>query len=120
MKKTLFIIAGSVLLGLAALGLALPVLPATPFLLGASACFLKGSDRLHRAITSNRLFGPRLRAVREGKGLTRKEKWTIYLTALAFIAPIMILSPSWHLRAFLGLVLAVKAVVFLRMKTRAA
>lgn len=120
MKKTLFLVAGSALLCLAALGIALPVLPATPFLLGASACFLKGSDRLHRALLANRLFGPRLRALREGKGLTAKEKWTIYLTALAFIAPIMVLAPSWHLRAFLGFVLAVKAVVFLRMKTRPA
>lgn len=120
MKKTLLLVAGSALLGLAALGIALPVLPATPFLLGASACFLKGSGRLHNALLSNRLFGPRLRALGEGKGLTTREKWTIYLTALAFIAPIMILSRSWHLRAFLGLLLLVKAVVFIRIKTRSA
>jgi uncharacterized membrane protein YbaN (DUF454 family) len=115
-SKALFIIGGFVLLALGVTGIILPVLPATPFLLGASFCFLKGSARLYRWIMANRFFGPRIERIR-GAGLTKKEKISIYLFACAFIIPVIILSPSLHLRLFLILLLAVKAVIFLRMKT---
>jgi hypothetical protein len=65
---------------------------------------------------ANRFFGPRIERIR-GTGLTAKEKIAIYLCACALITPVIILTHSLHLRIFLLLLLAVKAVVFLRMKT---
>jgi uncharacterized membrane protein YbaN (DUF454 family) len=116
LSKPLFILAGFVLLTLGIAGIVLPVLPATPFLLAASLCFLKGSARLYRWIMANRFFGPRIRRIR-GAGLTKREKISIYLFACALIVPVIILSPSLHLRIFLILLLAVKAIVFARLKT---
>jgi uncharacterized membrane protein YbaN (DUF454 family) len=115
-SKLLFIIAGFVLLGLGLAGIILPVLPATPFLLAASFCFMKSSTRLYQWIMGNRFIGPRIKRIR-GAGLTRKEKISIYLFACALIIPVIILTPFLHLRIFLIVLLAVKAVVFMRIKT---
>ncbi|MDR1586496.1 MAG: YbaN family protein [Treponema sp.] len=115
-SKLLFIIGGFVLLGLGVAGIALPVLPATPFLLGASFCFMKSSERLYKWIMNNRFLGPRITRIR-GAGLTKKEKISIYLFACALIIPVIILTHSLHLRIFLIVLLAVKAVVFVRIKT---
>jgi uncharacterized membrane protein YbaN (DUF454 family) len=115
-SKLLFIIGGFVFLVLGILGIVLPVLPATPFLLAASFCFLKGSARLYRWIMANRFFGPRIERIR-GAGLTGREKVSIYLFACALIVPVIVLTKSLHLRIFLVVLLAVKAVVFLRIKT---
>jgi uncharacterized membrane protein YbaN (DUF454 family) len=114
--KPLFIMGGFILLALAVAGIVLPVLPATPFLLGASFCFMKSSDRLYKWIMDNRFFGPRIKRIR-GAGLTKKEKISIYLFACALITPVIILTPSLHLRIFLVILLAVKAFVFIRIKT---
>lgn len=116
LSKPLYIIAGFVLLALGVVGIVLPVLPATPFLLAASFCFLKGSGRLYRWIMANRFFGPRIARIR-GAGLTKREKISIYLFACALIVPVIILSPSLHLRIFLVVLLVVKAIVFMRIKT---
>ena len=120
MRKILLITAGFLFLGFAVAGIILPVLPATPFLLAASFCFMKSSDRLHRRVMDSRFFGPRLARLKNGAGLTAKEKIIIYFTAFACIMPIIILTKSLHLRIFLAALLLAKAVVFLKMKTAAA
>jgi uncharacterized membrane protein YbaN (DUF454 family) len=116
--KILFIIAGFLFLALGVAGIILPVLPATPFLLAASFCFLRGSARLHRRLMSDPRIGPRLERFR-AQGLTRREKIGVYLTACAFIVPIIILSPSLHLRVFLILLLVTKGIIFLLIRTAA-
>jgi uncharacterized membrane protein YbaN (DUF454 family) len=78
---------------------------------------MKSSRRLHGWILGNRFFGPPLRRIQSGAGLTAREKITIYFTACAFIVPLIILAKSPHLRLFLALLLAAKAAVFLRIKT---
>jgi len=62
----------AVLLGI--LGLFLPLLPTTPFLLLASWCFARGSDRLHRWLLSHRVFGAYLRNFEAGRGIPLKAK----------------------------------------------
>ena len=49
---------GFVFVGLAALGIFLPLLPTTPFLILAAGCFARSSEKLHRWLLSNRTFGP--------------------------------------------------------------
>jgi uncharacterized membrane protein YbaN (DUF454 family) len=115
-SKVLFVIAGFFFLALAVAGIVLPALPATPFLLAASFCFMKSSARLYRWIMGNRFFGPRIERIR-GAGLTAKEKISIYLFACALIIPVIILSRSLHLRIFLVILLVIKAIVFIRIKT---
>lgn len=78
--KALLIAIGclSVLLGVA--GIFLPLLPTVPFLLLASACFARSSDRLHRWLLHHPWFGSYLRDFEQGKGMPLKAK--VYSTVL--------------------------------------
>lgn len=67
-------ILGSISLALGILGIFLPLLPTTPFLLLASACYLKGSQRLHGWLVGNRLLGPYITNIREKRGMPLKAK----------------------------------------------
>jgi uncharacterized membrane protein YbaN (DUF454 family) len=115
-SKVLFVAVGFLFLALGIVGIALPVLPTTPFLLAASFCFLKGSKRLHRWLMTNKHFGPRIKRITES-GLTRREKISIYLLVFAMLTPVFIFTDSVHLRVFLIVLMLVKAVFFLRIKT---
>ncbi|MDR2211089.1 MAG: YbaN family protein [Spirochaetaceae bacterium] len=116
LTKILFVVLGIILVALGIVGIILPILPTTPFLLAASFCFLKSSPRLYRWIMNNRFFGPRIERFRS-VGLTKKEKISIFLFVCALLTPIFILTDSLHLRIFLILLLTIKAIVFIRMKT---
>ena len=70
--RGLWIAAGSFSLILGFIGIFLPLLPTIPLLLLAAACYLRGSDRMHKWITSNKLFGAYIRNYREGIPLKAK------------------------------------------------
>ncbi len=82
MHKPVLITLGLVCVGLAVLGVFLPVLPTTPLLLLALACFAKSSERLHSWLLSNKTFGPVIRNWEESRSMPRRAK----LFALALIA----------------------------------
>jgi uncharacterized membrane protein YbaN (DUF454 family) len=80
LKKVIFDLAGTISLGLGAVGVFLPILPTTPFLLLSAACYYKGSERMHQWLLSNRLFGSYVRNYKEGKGISLTGKiWTLSL-----------------------------------------
>jgi uncharacterized membrane protein YbaN (DUF454 family) len=72
--KVLFNVLGCLAVLLAILGVFLPLLPTTPFLLLASACFARGSDRLHSWLLNHGVFGQYLRNFEAGRGIPRKAK----------------------------------------------
>jgi uncharacterized membrane protein YbaN (DUF454 family) len=77
-----FWVAGGILaLALAVVGMFLPVLPTTPFVLLAAFCFGRGSARFHHWLLHNRRFGPYFRDYREGRGVPLRAK-ILAITAL--------------------------------------
>jgi uncharacterized protein len=82
--KILLVTAGTICLALGAIGVVVPILPTTPFLLLAAACYCRSSERLYRWLLSNRLFGEYIRNYREGKGIPLKTK--IAAVAVLWIA----------------------------------
>ena len=55
---SLYKLLGFIFLGLGVVGVFLPLLPTTPFLLVAAGCFSKSSEKWHQWLLSNRIFGP--------------------------------------------------------------
>ena len=72
--KIIFGVAGTLCLLLGVAGAVLPLLPATPFLLLASACYARSSERLHRRLVRSRHLGAYIAAFRGGKGLPVRAK----------------------------------------------
>lgn len=72
--RALFMVLGTVFLGLGALGLAIPVLPTTPFVLLAAACYLRASTRLHQRLVHSRTFGPTIVAWQEHRAIPPRAK----------------------------------------------
>jgi len=66
--------AGTLFVGLGTLGIFLPLLPTTPFLLLAAACYARGSKRFYNWLVSNRWFGNYIKNYREKKALPLKTK----------------------------------------------
>ena len=73
------IVAGTFFLGLGILGIILPILPTTPFLLLSAACYSRGSDRLYRWLIGNRWFGKYINNYRAGKGIPVKVKISVII-----------------------------------------
>jgi hypothetical protein len=111
--------AGSLALLLGLIGVVLPGLPTTPFILLAAACYAKASPRLHRWLLNHRLTGPMLRDWEKHHSLTRRNK-TIAVVSMAVMVSVSIW--SFRGRVAVQLVLlalgAIGAWVVLRIPTR--
>lgn len=72
--KTICIILGTVSLALGILGIFLPLLPTTPFLLLTATLYFKGSPRLYQWLLSQKHLGPYIRNFRENKAIPLRAK----------------------------------------------
>jgi len=74
MKKGLFVVMGTIALAIGFLGLFLPVIPTTPLVLLAAACYMRGSERLHGWLLESKWFGETIRTYQAGQGLRKATK----------------------------------------------
>lgn len=95
--RFLWVAAGSVFLALGTLGIFLPVLPTTPFLLLTAACYARGSKRFYSWLLSNRFFGRYIRDWREHRSLPLKTKvtilvllWGVIIVTSLFFIPVTV------------------------------
>ena len=80
LKRQLLIVTGTICVVIGVIGIFIPILPTTPFLLLAAACYLRSSQRFHSWLMNNRLFGTYIRNYTEGRGIPTKVKlFTIVL-----------------------------------------
>jgi len=73
-KKVFYLILGCISLALGAIGAFLPMLPCAPFLLLATFCFTKSSDRLHTWFIQTKLYQNNLESLVQGRGMNKKAK----------------------------------------------
>ncbi len=78
-KRRLLIGAGALSTGLGVIGIFVPILPTTPFLLLAAACYMRSSERFYRWLVTNRVFGAYIRNYIEGRGMPVRIKIFIIL-----------------------------------------
>ena len=87
MKKIILIILGTVSLGLGIVGVVLPMLPTTPFLLLSLACFMRSSRKLYEFILLNKYLGPYVKDYVSGKGIpihAKKKAILLILITIGF------------------------------------
>lgn len=119
MLRTLCLAGGLLSLGLGMLGMALPVLPTTPFLLLSLWCFSRSSGRLERWLLTNSLFGRYLDDYRSGRGIPRRVKWYILVLLWGTILlSAFVLTDVWWLRILLPAVAAGVTVHIAGQKTK--
>lgn len=94
--KTICIIIGTISLGLGILGIFLPLLPTTPFLLLTAALYFKGSPRLYQWLLNHKYFGEHIRHFREEKAIPLRAKivslllmWGTMLYCIFFLIPLV-------------------------------
>lgn len=85
-RRWMFVTLGLLFVGLAGLGVVLPGLPATPFVLMASYFFTRSSPRLHGWLRTSRVFGGLLQDWERHRGVRRSVKWTSYLLIPSVVA----------------------------------
>jgi len=102
--KAIYITAGTIFFILGIIGVFLPVMPTTPFLLLTAFCWVRGSERLHSWLISHKTFGPPIRDYMQERAMQYKTKvkailliWTsicfsIFLTQKTFVTIILLIT----------------------------
>ena len=117
-RRWLLTTIGIISVGLGTAGIFLPLLPTTPFLLLAAACFIRSSDRLYQWLLHNRWFGSYIRNYREKRTLPLRAKVTaLVLLWTTMTYSVFILLRHWALRVLLLLIAAAVTVHLLGLKT---
>lgn len=95
--RAMYLGGGFLALFLGVLGAFLPVLPTTPFILLAAACFARGSEHFHNKLLANRIAGPIIREWCIHHSIPRRAKrWAYFLMALSFGSSILIVPEMWQ------------------------
>ncbi len=96
MNRILLYIAGVLSLTLGIIGIVVPVLPTTPFILLSATCFFKSSKKAYNWLLNNKVFGRFIRNYREGKGISRKHKTiTIGILWFTIILSMLMIGIQW-------------------------
>ena len=117
-QKLIYNIMGTVSLAFAFIGVILPIIPTTPFVLLSAACYYKGSKRLHSWLSRNEMFGPIIRDFEEHGGMrkiTKIKALTIMWTAV--LASALLILDTLTMQALVVLVAVIGTVSMLKIKT---
>jgi uncharacterized membrane protein YbaN (DUF454 family) len=117
--KSIWVISGTIGVGLAILGIFLPILPTTPFLLLAAFCYGRGSRRFYHWLVDRSWGGAYIRSYREGRGIKVKQKvMSIVLLWLTIGFSIATAMTPWWLNFVLGMVAIGVTIHLIKMKSR--
>jgi len=95
--RWLLIIIGLVSTGLGIIGIFVPLLPTTPFLLLAAACFARSSERFHSWLVNHNRLGPMIRGYLDGSGIPLRAKYTAITLVWLTLPPsaLLLVPPVW-------------------------
>jgi uncharacterized membrane protein YbaN (DUF454 family) len=103
--KWILIAAGTVFVGLGIIGIFLPILPTTPFLLLAAACYARSSKRFYDWLINNKWIGAYIKNYREDKGVPLKIKFfTISLLWITILFSVFLIIQVFWVRILLVII----------------
>ena len=110
--RIVWLLIGFLAMGLGAVGVVLPVLPTTPFLLLASFCLAKGSARFHRWFTGTKLYKKHLESFVENRSMTLKTKFSLLIPASCMLLLAFLAMQNVYGRVFIIFLILFKYVYF--------
>lgn len=113
MARALWLLAGWISLILGLIGIVLPLLPTTPFILLAAFCFQRGSDRLHRWLVNHPRFGPLIADWRERGAISRKAKRNAMIALVAVFGISLLLDVAPYILLIQAIALSAVAAFIL-------
>lgn len=117
--KFFYVVIGTISLILGVIGLVLPILPTTPFLLLSAWCYYRGSPRFHDWLINHPYLGPIVQEYSDGKGMRKESKLkAIALTWMAVLLTAVFILTSLQVRALIIGIACIGTFVILRLKTR--
>jgi len=118
LKRRLLIAAGTISTAIGIAGIFVPILPTTPFLLLAAACYLRSSQRFYNWLLNARFIGAYVRNYLQGKGMPWKVKIiTILLLWITITCSIIFVVQGLIIRAILLIIAIGVSVHILLIKT---
>lgn len=117
--RWLLITAGLLCTGLGVIGIFVPLLPTTPFLLLAAACFARSSERFHSWLLEHDRLGPMIRGYLDGTGIPLRAKRVAIGLVWLTLAPsaLLLVPPVWAKALLLLLAMAISWYL-LKLPTR--
>jgi uncharacterized membrane protein YbaN (DUF454 family) len=116
--RILLTIAGTFFVALGIIGIFVPVLPTTPFLLLAAVCYARSSPRFHEWLLNNRWFGDYIRSYLQGKGFPKKVKFlTIALLWITIGCSVAFAVQLFYVRLILVLIAIGVSIHIFTIKT---
>lgn len=116
--RMLFVTGGFIFFCLGLIGIAVPLLPTTPFLLLASFCFVKGSERFDRWFKSTSVYKKHLEGFIKNRAMTLKQKIYTIVLADSMILISFLKIDSIHAKIFLVVMVIIQWWYFIfRIKT---
>lgn len=116
--KAFYIFIGTLSLILGVIGIFLPLLPTTPFLLLTAAFYVRSSPRLYDWLLRQKHLGPYIRNFRENKAIPLKAKIiSVSLVWITILYCVGFLLPYWWLKAIFLLIAAGTTYHILSFKT---
>ena len=96
-ERHLFLLAGHLSLAVGVVGLLVPVMPTSPFVIIAAACYARSSDRFYRMLLNNRWFGADVRRWLEHRCVHRRLRMlsTVSLTVAFALTVWLFITPLW-------------------------
>lgn len=114
----IYITLGFLFFGLGAIGAFFPVLPTTPFLLLASACFARGSDRFNNWFIATKLYKKYLEPYYENRAMTVRTKASLLTLATTMMGLSLLAMPNIYGKLFMaGMIVFLYYYFFFRIKT---
>lgn len=111
--RAIWFVVGAVALSLGMLGVFLPLLPTTPFILLAAYAFARSSERWHNWLIQHRVFGPMIENWRQHGAISRRAKITAVISIVLIFGLSVVMKVSSTVLIIQGLVLTCVTVFVL-------